>query len=124
MSEEEHNDFAEGGGRPSTYVPTSYRHYQRSTLGECFRKAIASLETEELISAVQSDKCMLQFDRAINEALGRQPERKMQFSGKLHTYRNCDSVWEFVLERATVNVTDKDKIEVDGLQITACEMAS
>ena len=46
-----------------------------------------------------AQQVLLQFDKAVNEALGTRVRNKVVFhSEKLSTYRFCDNVWTFLLK--------------------------
>ena len=62
----------------------------------------------------------------MNDALAGLKKSDALIKGNLHTYRNCDSVWTFILEDASVTLTTgdgKETISVDTAKIVAVEAA-
>ena len=52
-----------------------------------------------------AQQILLQFDKAVNEALGTRVRNKVVFhSEKLSTYRFCDNVWTFLLKVWHINI--------------------
>ena len=100
-----------------------YSHYQHSTLGISLREALQDLVDLEELSEDHASKVLQQFDLSINEAIKTHAKAKCSINGELHTYRNCDNVWTFILENAKVKPSGKsiDIARVDKLKIIACD---
>lgn len=59
------------------------------------------------------------------ETLSERVKSKATIKGSLHTYRFCDNVWTFILEDATVKLTNPSKqtdvLMLDKLKIVCCD---
>ncbi|KAK3095155.1 hypothetical protein FSP39_010870 [Pinctada imbricata] len=65
-------------------------------------------------------RVLLQFDRAINNALASRVKTRIQLKGKLNTYRFCDNVWTFVLNNVDFREV-QDFAKCDKVKIVACD---
>ncbi|KYN15804.1 Transcription initiation factor IIA subunit 2 [Trachymyrmex cornetzi] len=66
-------------------------------------------------------KVLLQFDKAINQALATRVKSRLTFkAGKLNTYRFCDNVWTFMLNDVEFREVQEVAI-VDKVKIVACD---
>ncbi|GCC21457.1 hypothetical protein chiPu_0019929 [Chiloscyllium punctatum] len=63
---------------------------------------------------------LLQFDKAINNALAQRVRNRVNFRGSLNTYRFCDNVWTFVLNDVEFREVT-ELVKVDKVKIVACD---
>ncbi len=78
-----------------------------------------------------ASKVLSEFDRSINLALDKRINKKVQFSGKLSTYRFCDNVWTLVLKDFVVKDSNQSQHNTaaptaqipraDKVKIVACD---
>ncbi|KAG0424561.1 hypothetical protein HPB47_028216 [Ixodes persulcatus] len=66
-------------------------------------------------------KVLLQFDKAINNALANRVKTRLTFkAGHLSTYRFCDNVWTFVLKDVEFREV-QELVKADKVKIVACD---
>ncbi|XP_064645180.1 transcription initiation factor IIA subunit 2-like [Lineus longissimus] len=98
----------------------SYQLYRNTTLGHTLQESLDELIQCSQITPQLALKVLLQFDKAINNALATRVKNRVNFRGKLNTYRFCDNVWTFVLE--DVEFRDvQEMAHVDKVKIVACD---
>eukprot|EP00183_Erythrolobus_madagascarensis_P002985 CAMPEP_0185851466 /NCGR_PEP_ID=MMETSP1354-20130828/9756_1 /TAXON_ID=708628 /ORGANISM="Erythrolobus madagascarensis, Strain CCMP3276" /LENGTH=115 /DNA_ID=CAMNT_0028552453 /DNA_START=16 /DNA_END=363 /DNA_ORIENTATION=+ len=100
-----------------------YQHYRVSTVGIQLEDSLEDMIDSEMMTEEQAEIVRNQFDKAISLALSTQVKNKANLKGKLHHYRNCDNVWTFFLDSATVKIdSNRETHEVeDKLKIIACD---
>ncbi|XP_046350360.1 transcription initiation factor IIA subunit 2-like [Haliotis rubra] len=100
----------------------SYQLYRNTTLGHTLQESLDELIQCGQISPGLALKVLLQFDKAINNALANRVKSKISFSGSLNTYRFCDNVWTFVLNNVKFREGPvQDIAKVDKVKIVACD---
>ncbi|XP_069759015.1 transcription initiation factor IIA subunit 2 isoform X2 [Narcine bancroftii] len=87
----------------------AYQLYRNTTLGNSLQESL-----DELIQV------LLQFDKAINNALAQRVRNRVNFRGSLNTYRFCDNVWTFVLNDVEFREVT-ELVKVDKVKIVACD---
>jgi transcription initiation factor TFIIA small subunit len=98
----------------------SYQLYRNTTLGHTLQESLDELIQLGQITPQLALKVLLQFDKSINQALSTRVNKKYSFKGELNTYRFCDNVWTFVLNKAEFR-ENQDLITVDKVKIVACD---
>lgn len=98
----------------------SYQLYRNTTLGNSLQESLDELIQSQQITPQLALQVLLQFDKAINNALSSKVKNRVNFKGKLNTYRFCDNVWTFVLNNANFREVG-DNIKVDKVKIVACD---
>mmetsp|Transcript_9662 Transcript_9662/g.16683 ORF Transcript_9662/g.16683 Transcript_9662/m.16683 type:complete len:140 (-) Transcript_9662:244-663(-) len=100
-----------------------YQHYRVSTVGIQLEDSLEDMVNSNIMTEDQAEMVRLQFDRTISAALASQVKAKGVLKGKLDHYRNCDNVWTFFLNSASIRIdTTGDTIPVDDkLKIIACD---
>jgi len=99
----------------------AYSHYQQSSLGVSLREALQDMIDGDEISEENAVRTLRLFDQSVNTRLDEISDKnKASFRGHLHTYRNVDNVWTFVLENARV-VVDDEVTRVGRLKVIACD---
>ncbi|GFN83212.1 transcription initiation factor iia subunit 2 [Plakobranchus ocellatus] len=100
----------------------SYQLYRNTTLGHTLQESLDEQIQLGQISPNLALKVLLQFDKAINQALANRVKVKISFKGKLNTYRFCDNVWTFVLNKVDFREAPVQEIvKVDKVKIVACD---
>ncbi|BFZ14086.1 unnamed protein product [Candidula unifasciata] len=100
----------------------SYQLYRNTTLGHTLQESLDELIQMGQISPQLALKVLLQFDKAINQALASRVKSKVTFKGKLNTYRFCDNVWTFVLNNVDFREQPAGEIaRVEKVKIVACD---
>lgn len=99
---------------------STYELYRKSSIGMSLTDALDELVTNGTISPLLAVKVLMQFDKSMNDALSQKVKTKTTFKGHLHTYRFCDNVWTFILEKAEFKF-DQEKVNVDRVKIVACD---
>ncbi len=101
----------------------SYQLYRNTTLGHTLQESLDELIQCSQITPQLALKVLLQFDKAINNALATRVKNKIGFKGHLNTYRFCDNVWTFVLNDVEFSGKDgsQEVIAVDKVKIVACD---
>ena len=98
----------------------SYQLYRNTTLGHTLQESLDELIQCGQITPQLALKVLLQFDKAINQALANRVKNRINFKGKLNTYRFCDNVWTFVLN--DVEFREMQEVtQVDKVKIVACD---
>uniref|UniRef100_T1J055 Transcription initiation factor IIA subunit 2 n=1 Tax=Strigamia maritima TaxID=126957 RepID=T1J055_STRMM len=99
----------------------SYQLYRNTTLGNTLQETLDEFIQSGHISAQLAIKVLLQFDKAINNALATRVKTKLNFKANhLKTYRFCDNVWTFVLNG--VDFTQMQELtKLDKVKIVACD---
>jgi len=102
----------------------AYALYRKTTLGVALMQALADMVANGTLEKSHAHACMNQFDKSMNATLEDEKTLKTQinFSAHLHTYRNCDTVWTFVLE--DVKFQSDSPPPTDKVKIVACEVRS
>ncbi|KAF2072977.1 hypothetical protein CYY_005717 [Polysphondylium violaceum] len=99
-----------------------YELYRKSTVGEALTDTLDDMLQNNFITPQFYEKMLNQFDKSINEALANTVKTKITFKGNLHTYRFCDNVWTFIIDKAEFKIDDPQKpITVDRVKIVACD---
>lgn len=113
---------------PSIYIDPegpkttmTYQLYRNTTLGNTLQESLDELIQFQQISPSLALRVLLQFDRAINQALANKVRARITFkANKLNTYRFCDNVWTFLM--SDVEFKDVQEFaQVDKLKIVACD---
>eukprot|EP00246_Nothoceros_aenigmaticus_P012971 TRINITY_DN4238_c0_g1_i1.p1 TRINITY_DN4238_c0_g1~~TRINITY_DN4238_c0_g1_i1.p1 ORF type:complete len:107 (+),score=11.21 TRINITY_DN4238_c0_g1_i1:137-457(+) len=99
---------------------STYELYRKSSIGMGLTEALDELVINGSLSPLLAVKVLMQFDKSMQDALQARVKSKTNFKGHLHTYRFCDNVWTFILEKATFK-TDSDVQTVDRVKIVACD---
>ncbi|XP_066962340.1 transcription initiation factor IIA subunit 2 [Macrobrachium rosenbergii] len=105
----------------------TYQLYRNTTLGNTLQESLDELIQFQQISPSLALRVLLQFDRAINQALANKVRARITFKdtlsvsyNKLNTYRFCDNVWTFLM--SDVEFKDVQEFaQVDKLKIVACD---
>lgn len=98
----------------------SYQLYRNTTLGNSLQESLDELIQSQQISPQLALQVLLQFDKAINSALSNKVKSKISFKGHLNTYRFCDNVWTFVLNRVEFREVG-ELVQVDKVKVVACD---
>ncbi|CAF0898100.1 unnamed protein product [Adineta steineri] len=80
----------------------TYQLYRNTTLGVTLQDTLDEMISQGQLTELAASKVLSEFDRSINVALDKRINKKVQFSGKLSTYRFCDNVWTLVLKDFSV----------------------
>ncbi|XP_001606238.1 transcription initiation factor IIA subunit 2-like [Nasonia vitripennis] len=101
----------------------SYQLYRNTTLGNTLEETLDDLLAYDQISRGLAVKVLLQFDKAMNQALTTKVKSRLNFkAGNLKTYRFCDNVWTLMLHDVEFRDSQRvDSIHVDKVKIVACE---
>ncbi|KAJ8903291.1 hypothetical protein NDN08_004400 [Rhodosorus marinus] len=91
-----------------------FTHYRNSQVGLMLEESLEELLSSGDLSEGQAETVRLQFDRAFSTALSNHVSSKAQLKGQLHIYRNCDNVWTFILNGATLKPNGGEETEVDS----------
>eukprot|EP01105_Mastigella_eilhardi_P015987 TRINITY_DN3665_c0_g1_i2.p1 TRINITY_DN3665_c0_g1~~TRINITY_DN3665_c0_g1_i2.p1 ORF type:complete len:150 (-),score=43.81 TRINITY_DN3665_c0_g1_i2:160-585(-) len=111
---------AAGGTTPAAGA-LEYQFYQQTGLGLALSDALDGMMEDTSMSAALAQKIKAQFNRSLQEVLHTQVTTKVTFTGHLHSYRNCDMVWTWVLDHPVFK-HDGDVTECNGLvKIVACD---
>ncbi|CAF4020461.1 unnamed protein product [Rotaria sp. Silwood2] len=109
----------------------NYQLYRNTTLGVTLQDTLEEMISQGALTDQAAGKVLSEFDRSINLALDKRINKKVQFTGKLSTYRFCDNVWTLVLK--DFNVKDSNQSQhntaapssqippVDKVKIVACD---
>jgi len=83
--------------------PLAYALYRKTTLGATLMEALSEMVFAGELEKMHAHNCMNLFDKSMNAALENDKTLKttINFQAHLHTYRNCDTVWTFFLEKST-----------------------
>jgi len=98
----------------------SYQLYRNTTLGNSLQESLDELIQSQQITPQLALKALLEFDKAINNALATKVKNRINFKGHLNTYRFCDNVWTFVLENVTFRELG-EVVKVDKVKVVACD---
>ncbi|XP_078578257.1 transcription initiation factor IIA subunit 2-like isoform X1 [Branchiostoma floridae x Branchiostoma japonicum] len=117
----------------------AYQLYRNTTIGNTLQESLDELIQSQQITPQLALQVLLQFDKAINNALATRVRNRlnfkfpllrdeygstvlltMTFQGHLRTYRFCDNVWTFVLNDMEFRDV-ADIIKVDKVKIVACD---
>ncbi|KAK3579696.1 hypothetical protein CHS0354_029175 [Potamilus streckersoni] len=99
---------------------SAYQLYRNTTLGHTLQESLDELIQCGQITPQLALKVLLQFDKAINNALATRVRNRITFKGRLNTYRFCDNVWTFVLNNVDFREV-QDFAKVDKVKIVACD---
>ncbi|KAG7209464.1 hypothetical protein KM043_015553 [Ampulex compressa] len=110
------------GNQVSTNVVERFYYTLRNTtLGNTLQESLDELIQYGQITPQLAIKVLLQFDKAINQALATRVKSRLTFkAGKLNTYRFCDNVWTFMLNDVEFREVQEVAI-VDKVKIVACD---
>jgi len=117
--------------------PPDFQHYRGSTLGMALAQTLSDLVLAGDLSEEHANSITFRFDKAINSRL-RQTERdedgveppvtaKILVSGTLHTFRNVEDVWTWILQPGHTQPegprarSTAETLEADILKIVACD---
>ncbi|KAL1441575.1 transcription initiation factor IIA subunit 2 [Ixodes scapularis] len=99
----------------------SYQLYRNTTLGNTLQESLDELIQCGQITPHLALKVLLQFDKAINNALANRVKTRLTFkAGHLSTYRFCDNVWTFVLKDVEFREV-QELVKADKVKIVACD---
>ncbi|CAF0929099.1 unnamed protein product [Adineta ricciae] len=108
----------------------NYQLYRNTTLGVTLQETLEDMITQGQLTEQAAGKVLSEFDRSINAVLDKRITKKVQFTGKLSTYRFCDNVWTLVLNEFSVregnqaqqhNTASSNIPRVDKVKIVACD---
>nr|QBH73597.1 transcription initiation factor IIA gamma chain [Thermobia domestica] len=99
----------------------SYQLYRNTTLGNTLQESLDELIQYGQITPQLAIRVLLQFDKAINNALATRLKSRITFkASRLNTYRFCDNVWTFMLN--DVEFREMHEVaKVDKVKIVACD---
>merc|ERR1711942_448160 len=98
----------------------SYQLYRNTTLGNTLQESLDEMIQQQSMTPQLALKVLLQFDKAVNNALATRVKNRLVFKGKLNTYRFCDNVWTFVLNDVEFREM-QDVVTVKKVKIVACD---
>ena len=99
----------------------NYQLYRNTTLGNTLQESLDELMSYNQINANVAMKVLMQYDKAVNNALATRVKNKLNFkSGKLNTYRFCDNVWTFMLSDVEFREV-QELVRVNKVKIVACD---
>ncbi|XP_067829398.1 transcription initiation factor IIA subunit 2 isoform X1 [Heptranchias perlo] len=98
----------------------AYQLYRNTTLGNSLQESLDELIQSQQITPQLALQVLLQFDKAINNALAQRVRNRVNFRGSLNTYRFCDNVWTFVLNDVEFREVT-ELVKVDKVKIVACD---
>jgi transcription initiation factor TFIIA small subunit len=87
----------------------NYQLYRTTTLGVTLKETLDEMISQGALTKQAASKVWSEFDRSINLALDKRINKKVQFTGKLSTYRFCDNVWTLVLKDFHVKDTNQNQ---------------
>ncbi|KAK0082324.1 hypothetical protein PV326_007234 [Microctonus aethiopoides] len=94
---------------------------KNTTLGNTLQESLDELIQYGQITPQLAIKVLLQFDKAINQALANRVKSRLTFkAGKLNTYRFCDNVWTFMLNDVEFREV-QEVANVGKVKIVACD---
>ncbi|XP_059086147.1 transcription initiation factor IIA subunit 2-like [Tigriopus californicus] len=100
----------------------SYQLYRNTSLGQTLQDSLYELMQYGQIPPSLATEVLLQYDKAINEALNSRVKNRVWFhSGKLSTYRFCDNVWTFLLKDVEFKENTQMFLNVGKVKIVACD---
>ncbi|CAF0734130.1 unnamed protein product [Rotaria sordida] len=109
----------------------NYQLYRNTTLGVTLQDTLEEMISQGALTDQAAGKVLSEFDRSINLALDKRINKKIQFSGKLSTYRFCDNVWTLVLKDFSVKDPNQSQHNTtaptsqippaDKVKIVACD---
>jgi transcription initiation factor TFIIA small subunit len=109
----------------------NYQHYRKTTLGVTLQETLDEMIAQGALTKPAASKVLNEFDRSINLALDKRINKKVQFVGKLSTYRFCDNVWTLVLKDFVVKDSNQNQHNTtalatqipraDKVRIVACD---
>ncbi|KAG9297125.1 hypothetical protein G9A89_019406 [Geosiphon pyriformis] len=99
-----------------------YELYRTSSIGQALADSLDDLIKQGHITPQLAMKVLTQFDKSITEALETKVKNKATFKGgHLHTYRFCDEVWTFIIEKPNFRVdNNNEQVHVEKIKIVAC----
>lgn len=99
----------------------SYQLYRNTTLGNTLQESLDDLIEDGQITPQLAIRVLLQFDKAMNNALATRVKSRLNFrAGKLDTYRFCDNVWTFMLKDLELKeIPELGRVE--KVKIVACD---
>ncbi|KAA8494068.1 Transcription initiation factor IIA subunit 2 [Porphyridium purpureum] len=100
-----------------------YMHYRVSAVGMALDDALDEMVNNAMMTEEQAEMVRSQFDRAISTALATQVRNRATLKGRVNHYRNCDNVWTFFLDSATIKLEAgaEELVIDDKLKIVACD---
>ncbi len=97
----------------------SYELYRRSTLGMTLADSLDELIQSDQIPPQLAMRVLQQFDQSMADGLAQRIRARASFKGHLNTYRFCDDVWTFAIDRCTFRIED-ETVHADKVVIVAC----
>ncbi|KAH3766434.1 transcription initiation factor IIA gamma chain [Pelomyxa schiedti] len=98
-----------------------YTFYRKSSLGTALTDTLDDLSSGGQIPISLREKILTQFDKSVAQALRNQVQTKLTFNGHLQTYRGCDNVWTWILDKPVFK-TGNEVLECnDKVKIVACD---
>ncbi|KAI8902716.1 transcription initiation factor IIA, gamma subunit-domain-containing protein [Globomyces pollinis-pini] len=98
---------------------SQYQLYRESSLGKALTDTLDELIQESLLDPQTAMKVLSQFDISISEALHSRVRSRATLKGHLHTYRFCDDVWTFVVDKADFRF-DNEMVQAEKVKVVAC----
>ncbi|KAG8983409.1 Transcription initiation factor IIA small chain (TFIIA 13.5 kDa subunit) [Tulasnella sp. JGI-2019a] len=83
--------------------------------------SLDELHMEGSITPQLAMKIMMQFDRSLAQEITKMVKAKTTLKGHLHTYRNCDEVWTFVVKDASFKMEGNEMVASSKVKIIACK---
>ncbi|KAJ4457694.1 putative transcription initiation factor IIA subunit 2 [Paratrimastix pyriformis] len=101
---------------------TEFSIYRKSTLGIALAETLDEFYAQGVINKDFATRIQQHFDKVINERLANSSASKINpLKAHLHTYRFCDNVWTFVLQRMKCTI-EGAPLNIDGpVKIVACD---
>ncbi|KAJ1971977.1 Transcription initiation factor IIA subunit 2 [Dimargaris verticillata] len=96
-----------------------YELYRSSSLGSALMDSLDDLISEGQLSPQLAMRVLAQFDKSISDALNNRVKTRISFKGSLRTYRLCDEVWTFIINKPTFKF-DSEDITCSRVKIVAC----
>ncbi|KAL3320034.1 Gtf2a2p [Cichlidogyrus casuarinus] len=97
-----------------------HQMYRRTSLGNSLNEALDDMMNHKLIDPVHIPKIFSKFDQCISDALSKRVKNRLNFKGKLNSYRCCDNVWTFVMNDVEIREASH-LMTVTKMKIVACE---
>ncbi|KAL1534514.1 transcription initiation factor IIA subunit 2 [Salvia divinorum] len=94
--------------------------YRRSTIAMCLIESLDQMVSSGVLNPELAICVLLQFDKSMTEALENKVKSKVSIKGHLHTYRNCDDVWTFIVQNAQIK-TEEGQETAEFVRIVACD---
>ncbi|KAL6513108.1 hypothetical protein OROGR_020198 [Orobanche gracilis] len=98
----------------------TFELYRRSTIGMCLTETLDQMVSSGVLTPELAIQVLIQFDKSMTEALESEVKNKVSIKGHLHTYRFCDNVWTFILQRVQLKSEEGQEM-VESVKIVACD---